>query len=51
MDKEQLRKFVNKIFMKSGYPPVKNFAKEFSDGSKLFNIQSLFKEAICLDLL
>ena len=38
MDKEQLRKFVNKIFIKSGYPPVKNFAKEFSDGRKSYTI-------------
>ena len=43
MDKEQLRKFVNKIFMKSGKPPVKNFAKEFSDGRKLLHFQTLFK--------
>jgi len=36
MEKEDLRKFVNQIFKKRGYPPVKNFAKEFSDGSKYF---------------
>ena len=34
MDKEDLRKFVNKIFTKKGYPPVKKFAAEFADGSK-----------------
>ena len=34
MDKEDLRKFVNKIFTKKGYPPVKKFASEFADGSK-----------------
>ena len=32
MDKEELRKFVNKIFAKKGYPPVKKFASEFADG-------------------
>lgn len=34
MDKEDLRKFVNKIFTKKGYPPVRKFAAEFADGSK-----------------
>lgn len=34
MDKEDLRKFVNKIFAKKGHPPVKKFASEFADGSK-----------------
>ncbi len=34
MEKEELRKFVNKIFKQRGYPPVQQFAKEFSDGSK-----------------
>ena len=34
MDQEDLRKFVNQIFKKKGYPPVKDFAGEFSDGSK-----------------
>ena len=34
MDKAELRKFVNKIFTKRGYPAVKNFGKEFADGSK-----------------
>ena len=34
MDKEDLRKFVNQIFKKRGYPPVRNFSKEFADGSK-----------------
>ena len=36
MDNEQLKKFVNKIFTKKGYPPVKNFGKEFADGSRYF---------------
>ena len=35
MDKEELKKFVNKIFKKKGHPKVTNFAKEFSNGSKL----------------
>ena len=36
MEKQDLAKFVNQIFKKKGYPPVKinNFAKEFADGSK-----------------
>ena len=41
MDKEELRKFVNQIFKKKGFPPVRNFAKEFADGilfERLFNI-------------
>lgn len=41
MDKEELRKFVNKIFAQRGQAPVKKFAKEFSDGvlfELLFNI-------------
>ena len=29
-----IKKFVNDILGKKGIPPVKNFAKEFSDGSK-----------------
>ena len=29
-----IKKFVNGIFAKKGQPPVKNFADEFSDGSK-----------------
>jgi len=29
-----IKKFVNDIFAKKGIPPVKNFAKEFADGSK-----------------
>ena len=32
MDKDELRKFVNKIFAKKGLPPVKKFASEFADG-------------------
>ena len=35
MDKIELKKFVNKILDKKGHPPVKMFAAEFSDGSKL----------------
>ena len=41
MDKETLRKFVNKIFAKKGQPPVKKFATEFADGilfERLFNL-------------
>ena len=34
MDKDELKKFVNQIFKKKGFPPVKNFGKEFADGSK-----------------
>lgn len=40
MDKEELRKFVNQIFKKKGFPPVRNFAKEFADGSKYHSIPS-----------
>lgn len=32
MNKDEIGKFVNKIFTKKGYPPVKKFASEFSDG-------------------
>jgi len=32
MDKDELRKFVNKIFAKKGFAPVKKFASEFADG-------------------
>lgn len=42
MDKDELRKFVNKIFAKKGYPPVKHFGKEFADGSKYHSIQLNF---------
>jgi hypothetical protein len=28
-----IKKFVNDILGKKGIPPVKNFAKEFADGS------------------
>ena len=41
MDKEELRKFVNRIFAKKGYPPVRKFAPEFADGilfQLLFNL-------------
>ena len=41
MDTQELKKFVNKIFQKKGYPPVKSFAKEFADGilfQLLFNL-------------
>ena len=34
MDKKELKQFVNKILEKKGIPPVKEFAKEFADGSK-----------------
>jgi hypothetical protein len=34
MDKDGLRKFVNKIFSKKGLPSIKHFGKEFADGSK-----------------
>ena len=33
-----IKKFVNGIFAKKGFPPVKNFADEFSDGSKLLQL-------------
>ena len=36
MDKTELKDFVNKILEKKGFPPVKQFCKEFADGSKLF---------------
>ena len=32
MDKQDLKNFINKILQKGGYPPVKHFAREFSDG-------------------
>jgi len=32
-----IKRFVNEILGKKGVPPVKNLAKEFSDGSKTFN--------------
>ena len=41
MDNTELKKFVNKIFTKKGYPPVQKFAAEFSDGilfERLFNL-------------
>jgi len=31
-EKDDLRKIVNKIFTKKGYPPVKKFGEEFADG-------------------
>jgi len=31
-EKDELRKFVNKVFSKKGYPPVKKFGAEFADG-------------------
>ncbi len=34
-----IKKLVNKIFAQKGYSEVKNFPKEFADGSK--NISSL----------
>ena len=51
MDKEELKKFVNKIFVKKGYPPVKKFASEFADGilfQLLFNL--LYDEKINCNL-
>jgi hypothetical protein len=30
-----IKKFVNEILGRKGIPPVKNFAKEFADGSKI----------------
>ena len=47
MDKEELKKFVNRILSKQGFPPVKKFAMEFSDGiifQTVFNI--MFDEKI-----
>lgn len=32
MNKEELKKFVNKMLAKRNYPPVRQFASEFSDG-------------------
>ncbi len=38
-----IKKFVNDILAKKGIPPVKNFAKEFADGSKTsFNLSLYF---------
>lgn len=34
MDKDELKRFVNKVFAKKGYPPIKKFASEFADGIK-----------------
>ena len=34
MDKAELKAFTNKILAKKGFPPVKHFCKEFSDGGK-----------------
>lgn len=34
MEAIDIKKFVNGIFTKKGLPAVKNFAAEFSDGSK-----------------
>lgn len=31
-----IKRFVNEILGKKGVPPVKNLAKEFSDGSKTY---------------
>lgn len=33
-----IKKFVNEILGKKGIPPVKNFAKEFADGSNINSI-------------
>ena len=53
MEKEDLAKFVNQIFKKRGYPPVKvaNFAAAFADGilfELLFNI--MYEEKINCNL-
>ena len=49
MDNDQLKKFVNKIFQKKGYPPVKNFGKEFADGGKyLFQSMTRFYSAFLI---
>ena len=45
MNKEELKGFVNKLFIKKGLPPIKNFGREFADGiafQAVFNI--LFDE-------
>ena len=34
MEDKEVKKLVNECFEKRGYPKVKNFAQEFSDGSK-----------------
>ena len=34
-----LKGFINEIFETNGYPRVKKFGKEFSDGSKRFDSQ------------
>jgi hypothetical protein len=47
MDKSELKKFVNQILAKKGFPPVNNFAAEFADGiqfQRVFNI--MFDESI-----
>ena len=47
MNKDELKKFVNKILAKRNYPPVRQFALEFADGiifQRVFNI--LFDEKI-----
>jgi hypothetical protein len=33
-----IKKLVNKIFAQKGHPEVKNFPKEFSDGSNLYTL-------------
>jgi len=33
MESQDLLKFVNQIFAKKGFPPAKNLAQDFSDGS------------------
>lgn len=37
-----IKKFVNEIFAKKGIPAVKNFAKEFADGSTNHFINKYF---------
>ena len=52
MNKDELKKFVNKILAKRNYPPVRQFASEFADGivfEQVFNI--LFDEKISCKLV
>jgi hypothetical protein len=47
MDKKELKKFVNKILEKKGHAPIKEFAREFSDGIMYQNVfNALFDEQI-----
>ena len=40
MDNVEVKKLTNKILAQKGLPQVKNFAAEFSDGSKLIYAHS-----------